>query len=159
MSTIVEMDLSHISAIHAIEVDTFPTPWSVGMLLVELVKPESDWFVALEDGQVVGYVGVQQIVEVAHLLNLAVHPARRHRGLGHELLGRALDTARSRGLPAITLEVRESNVDAQRLYSSAGFVSVGRRRRYYTDTDEDAVLMTLLLDEPAGREAPLAEES
>jgi [ribosomal protein S18]-alanine N-acetyltransferase len=153
MSEIVEMNLSHVEAIHRIELESFPTPWSVGMLLVELVKPESDWYVWTDESDVIGYVGLQQVVDIAHVLNLAVRGDRRRQGIGTQLLERAMSAARIRRLHVVTLEVRESNVEARALYERFGFRVVGSRRGYYTDTREDAILMTLLMDDLAGSQA------
>lgn len=145
MIDIVEMELSHIAEIHEIEVMCYPTPWNLSLFLVELSKSESDWFVAIEWAGVVGYVGTQAIADVAHVLNLAVRPGRRHEGIGRALLARALQAAAERRVDAVSLEVREGNVAAQQLYRSFGFETVGRRAGYYADTGEDGVLMTLSL--------------
>lgn len=145
------MSYEHVQAVHAIEKAIFPTPWSLEVFLVELVKPESDWYVALEGDEppgreVVGYVGLSQMADVGHLVNLAVRPANRRAGVGTVLLDRALQAARERGLVEVTLEVRDSNLEARRFYEDMGFAVVGRRRGYYTDTKEDAVLMTVAIE-------------
>lgn len=141
-ATLKRMDWRHLWAVSAIEDATFPAPWSFGVFASELGELESDWFVAIEDGQVTGYVGLKQQGGVGHLMNIAVRADRRGRGIGRSLMTQAFDAARLRSLASVTLEVRASNLDAQRFYAKHGFVAVGRRRAYYTDSGEDAVLMT-----------------
>jgi ribosomal-protein-alanine N-acetyltransferase len=93
------------------------------------------------------------MVDEAHIVAIATHPEYRRRGIGERLLSRALELAREREARAVTLEVRVSNLPAQRLYEKFGFRRVGVRRRYYTDTGEDAIIMTTPpLDDPAYQE-------
>ena len=102
------------------------------------------------DGRIVGYLGLWLMVDEAHIVAIATHPEYRRRGIGERLLARALELAREREARAVTLEVRVSNLPAQRLYEKFGFRRVGVRRRYYTDTGEDAIIMTTPpLDDPA----------
>ena len=86
-----------------------------------------------------------------HLLNLAVHPQHRRRGIAWNLLVEALNQARAQGARVAWLEVRPSNTAARALYESFGFEEVGRRRRYYDDTQEDAILLALHWEEEAGK--------
>lgn len=145
MAVLRPMRLDHLEDVCRIERDIFPSPWSFPQFGSELVDPASDWFVALDDDEVVGYVGVKEQDGMGHLMNIAVRADHRLSGAGGRLLAAAFDAARSRGLSAMTLEVRASNVDAQSFYRRHGFVAVGRRRSYYTDNGEDAVLMTVRL--------------
>lgn len=140
------LEWPHLQEIHAIEEDSFSDPWRLGQFIEELGKTDADWLVALDDGLVVGYVGLQMMVDEAHITNLAVAPAARGHGIGSTLLARALEAAGARGARLVTLEVRENNVQAERLYRRHGFEAVGRRRRYYADTGEDALIMTLELE-------------
>lgn len=156
---IVPLEWPYLPELHAIEQDSFSDPWSLGQFIEELGKAEADWLVALDDGIVVGYAGVQMLVDEAHITNLAVAPAARGRGIGSALLARLLGAASARGARLVTLEVRENNVEAERLYRRHGFQAVGRRPRYYTDTGEDALLMTLELEGGPGAGAERRPEA
>ena len=147
------LEWPHLQEIHAIEQDSFSDPWRLGQFIEELGKTDADWLVALDDGLVVGYVGLQMMVDEGHIVNLAVAPAARGRGIGSALLARALEAASERGARLVTLEVRENNLEAERLYRRYGFEAVGRRPRYYTDTGEDALIMTLELEGGPGARA------
>ncbi len=89
-----------------------------------------------------GYGGFWLIIDEAHICTLAVHPQWRGRGLGQLLLVRLIERAAAANARCLTLEVRATNLIAQRLYTKYGFMSVGRRKGYYTDTGEDAIIMT-----------------
>lgn len=105
---------------------------------------------AASDERILGYLGLWYMVDEAHIVAIATHPAYRRRGIGERLLARALELAREREAKTVTLEVRVSNEPAQRLYEKYGFRPVGRRPRYYTDNGEDALIMTTpSLDDPA----------
>ncbi|MDO8914599.1 MAG: tRNA (adenosine(37)-N6)-threonylcarbamoyltransferase complex transferase subunit TsaD [Coriobacteriia bacterium] len=126
----------------AIERACFPTPWTSGMFVDELVQGASrQWFVADSPWGLVGYAGLMEADTEGHIMNLAVRPDARGRGLGTALLSRLLDVAAERGLRKLTLEVRPSNVEAIELYRKAGFRDVGRRPGYYSDSGEDALIM------------------
>lgn len=100
--------------------------------------------------RILGYLGLWYMVDEAHIVAIATHPAYRRRGIGERLLARALELAREREAKTVTLEVRVSNEPAQRLYEKYGFRRVGLRPRYYTDNGEDALIMTTPpLDDPA----------
>ena len=81
------------------------------------------------------------VMDEAHITTIGVHPDYRRRGIGEQLFTALLEEARARGVRRATLEVRESNRGAQSLYAKYGFVPIARRRRYYSDTDEDAIVM------------------
>jgi ribosomal-protein-alanine N-acetyltransferase len=142
----VPLEWPYLVEMHAIEQESFSDPWSLGQFIAELGKAEADWLIALDDGVVVGYAGLQMMVDEAHITNLAVAPAVRGRGVGAALLARALEGASARGARLVTLEVRESNTEAEHLYRRYGFKAVGRRPRYYADTGEDALIMSLELE-------------
>lgn len=139
---LIAMKESHLPHVLAIERGSFRSPWSERLFRTELDRPEvADWFVALENGELVGYGGLLQVGPEGHITNLAVREDRRRRGIGRAILARLFAAAKERGIDSLTLEVRESNGAAIGLYESAGFHVVGRRKRYYPEDDEDALIM------------------
>ncbi|GIX07524.1 MAG: hypothetical protein KatS3mg115_1927 [Candidatus Poribacteria bacterium] len=134
-----------LEAIYRIERRSFPTPWSYGALRDEVtgLRPYSHVLVARVEAQVVGYVIFWVAAEEIHIVNIAVDPDFRRRGIGRQLLAAALHEARQMKLTRATLEVRPSNAPAIRLYESFGFQTVALRRGYYSDTGEDAYIMWL----------------
>jgi tRNA threonylcarbamoyl adenosine modification protein TsaD/ribosomal-protein-alanine acetyltransferase len=126
----------------AIERACFPTPWTQGMFLDELVQGESRyWVVADSPWGLLGYGGLMEADDEGHVMNLAVRPDARGRGLGTAMLSWLVEHARERGLRRLTLEVRPSNAEAIELYRRAGFHEVGRRPGYYSDSGEDGLVM------------------
>jgi [ribosomal protein S18]-alanine N-acetyltransferase len=144
--TIRGMGAQDISAILEIEKQSFVTPWTRGMVEETLASPISTNFVMEEDGSLVGYIMLYSVADEAHILNLAVHRARRRKGHGSRLISHAIDHSEKRGVSDFFLEVRESNHGAQGLYGKHGFRIIGRRKRYYTETKEDALVMQLSLE-------------
>jgi ribosomal-protein-alanine N-acetyltransferase len=128
-----------------IETLSFPSPWPSSAFIKEIENPISHLWGLVTDGSLAGYTCFWMFDTEIQLLNLAVHPQRRGMGCGNHLMTKMIETGISRGIHQIWLEVRVSNGAAQRLYHSLGFEEVGRRPGYYTETKEDAVIMTLLL--------------
>ena len=130
-----------------LEIDrvSFPNPWPERSYRYELTdNPAAQLYVVkLDDGAVVAYLGYWLIADEVHISTFAVKPDFRMQGIGEDLLKTALISAWERGARVATLEVRESNDSAIRLYEKLGFGVVGSRARYYRDNDEDATLMTL----------------
>ena len=124
----------------AIERRAFPTPWSLAMFVLELSKPASVCLAALRGGQMLGFLICSRYDAVWHIMNVAVDPDRRRQGIAGELLTDLLRRIDGKGA-RFTLEVRESNAGAINLYERFGFRAAGRRRRYYQDNGEDAVIM------------------
>jgi ribosomal-protein-alanine N-acetyltransferase len=136
------MGVKDVDQIIQIEKQAFPTPWTKRTYMAELLDNDrAYYFVARLHGRVVGYIGMWLIAGEGHITNLAVHPQFRRRGVGWELLRALADFARSRGAESLTLEVRVSNSEAQRLYTKFGFIKSGIRRGYYLDNGEDALIM------------------
>lgn len=136
-----------VLAVDRIERASFDDPWSRSLLLQELVPSALRLPLVAEcDGEVAGYLMAWRSGDELHILNVAVDPARRRRGVGAALLTAALAAARRGGLTEVTLEVRVANRPALALYHSYGFRDVGLRPGYYADTGEDALILTLSLD-------------
>jgi [ribosomal protein S18]-alanine N-acetyltransferase len=123
----------------AIERRAFTTPWSLAMFVLELSKPSGVCLAADVEGELVGYLVCSRYDTVWHVMNIAVDPDRRRRGIATALLQALLEKV-GQDAP-VTLEVRHSNTGAIALYERFGFRSAGVRRRYYADNGEDAVIM------------------
>lgn len=139
------LEASDIDEIIQLEKLCFPEdPWSRLSFETELDNPLSVFFVAVdeESGKMMGYGGMWLMHDIADITNIAVHPEYRREGIGKNILNLLVKIAKEKEMTAITLEVRESNIPAQKLYESAGFVRCGIRKRYYQGR-EDAIIMTL----------------
>jgi len=132
---------SDLPAVIAIERRSFPTPWSLAMFVLELSKPSGICLAATDGAQLHGYLVCSRYDRVWHVMNVAVAPERRRRGVASNLISRLVAEA-GRELP-FTLEVRVSNRDAIAMYEKLGFRSAGVRPRYYQDNGEDALIMWL----------------
>jgi ribosomal-protein-alanine N-acetyltransferase len=135
------LDLGDLGAIEAIEQRSYPTPWSRSMFASELAKPTSICLGAFEGEDLVGYVINSRYVDAWHVMNVAVDPEHRGRGIATALLERLFAVTADDARRGYTLEVRVSNEDAIRLYEKLGFDTRGTRRGYYTDNREDALIM------------------
>lgn len=133
-----EADLDEVAVIERL---CFGERWSVNAFRSELAKGNCIYHVAHLDGRPVGYIGYWLILEEAHITAVAVRPDLQQRGFGAELVLHALDDCMARGGKWMTLEVRASNLAAQRLYEGFGFRTLGRRKGYYHDDQEDALIM------------------
>lgn len=141
MTTVRAMKKADVKAVYEIEVLSFRTPWSLRSLSGELSNKVAHYTVLELDGEIIGYCGMWVLFEEAHITNIAIHPAFRGNGYGKQLLHGAMRVAASFGAEMMTLEVRETNAVAQRMYDEMDFLQQGRRKRYYTDTGEDALLL------------------
>ncbi len=132
---------SDVPAVLAIERRSFPAPWSLAMFVLELSKPSSMCLAAWDSEGLVGYVVCARYADVWHLMNVAVAPQHRRRGIARLMVSRLFESA---GPDArYTLEVRMSNAAAIEMYEGLGFRHAGVRRRYYHDNGEDALIMWL----------------
>jgi ribosomal-protein-alanine N-acetyltransferase len=133
--------------VHNIEKESFTTPWSITSFEYELREHYSILKVAVLNNMVVGYICVRTMLDITHILNLAVTPKLRREGIGSRLLNAALDELEhtQKEVDFITLEVRESS-SAVKLYQKHGFRVIGKRNSYYSKPAEDAVLMGLVKD-------------
>jgi [ribosomal protein S18]-alanine N-acetyltransferase len=132
-----------LDAIETIERASYPTPWSRSMFAGEIAKGASVCIGAFDSntGEMVGYMINSRMVDAWHVMNVAVAPAHRRRGIALALLDRLFALTEGDARRGYTLEVRVSNAGAIRLYERAGFKSRGVRRGYYTDNREDALIM------------------
>ena len=138
---------SDLPEVVAIERASFPNPWTGALFLQELQVGFSRTIVARgEDGAILGYLCRWLVADEIHVLNVAVAPSARGRGLGAALVRQVLDEAAVRRVVAVTLEVRRSNTAGRRLYDSFGFEEVGARPNYY-GRGEDALILRLPLDD------------
>jgi ribosomal-protein-alanine N-acetyltransferase len=133
--------LSDLTAIEEIERRSYATPWSRSMFAGELAKPASLCLGAFEDDRLAGYLITSRYVDAWHVMNIAVNPAFRRRGIATALLERLFELTDDGGRRGYTLEVRVSNEAAIKLYERLGFAARGTRRGYYTDNREDALIM------------------
>ncbi len=137
--------LADLGAIEEIERRSYPTPWSRSMFAGELAKPSSICLGAFEaddeEAALVGFLIVSRYVDAWHVMNVAVAPEHRGRGIASIMLDRLFDLTADDARRGYTLEVRVSNATAIRLYERLGFRARGIRRSYYTDNREDALIM------------------
>ncbi len=139
---LVPMDRSHLAAVAALERLCFTTPWNEAMLEEELYNDTASFIVAQrDDGEVLGYAGLHVILDEGYIDNVAVRPEYRRQGVADRLLDVFCRFGQAR-LAFLTLEVRPSNTAAVALYEKHGFAEAGRRKNYYENPTEDALLLT-----------------
>lgn len=139
---IIDMELPHVEAVARIEKECFPIPWPRETLEFEVLYNDlAEYIVALDGPRVVGYGGMWMVLDEAHITNIAVTPLYRRRGIGRMLIHGLARRAVALGANRMALEVRPSNEPARNLYRSLGFTNCGRRRGYYQDNNEDAIIM------------------
>lgn len=140
---IVPMDASHLDALAQIEQECFSLPWSRAMLEEELYNDCAAFLVAEDEkGTVLGYAGLQVVLDEGYIANVVVRLGYRRRHIAQQLLDVYLRFAQAHSLAFLTLEVRPSNTAAVALYRKYGFIEEGRRRNYYQRPREDALIMT-----------------
>jgi ribosomal-protein-alanine N-acetyltransferase len=142
------MTLDDVDAVWELERLAFPTPWPRDAFVNELtINPNARYVVAVREGKVVAYCGMWIVLDEAHITNVAVHPDYRGRKIGERLMRQMMGLAVLYGAKSMTLEVRPSNTIARSMYAKLGFVEHGRRKHYYSDNNEDAIIMWVTLDE------------
>ena len=130
------------AAIADLEILCFSSPWSRAALEKELTEnPMARYIVGEAEGRVVAYAGLWLVVDQGHIINVAVHPAFRRRGIGKKLIGEMLRLTGPEGITSYTLEVRLSNTAALALYQGFDFYVAGMRKKYYEDPEEDALIL------------------
>jgi [ribosomal protein S18]-alanine N-acetyltransferase len=154
MAEIIIERMSHddVPAVMAVDKLCFPTPWSENAYRSEMGNVCAYYLVARLPGRrfgtaaerqerIVGFAGAWMVMDEAHITTIGVHPDYRRHGIGQQLFATLLREATARGVRRASLEVRETNRAAQLLYAKYQFIPIARRRRYYSDTGEDAIVM------------------
>lgn len=147
------MAASDIPPLLKIERVSFPVPWSAGMFMIQLgLSSETENIVILSGESVIGYISSWYGYEEMHLLSIAVAPEERGTGAAEMLLDEAISKSREKGCLKVVLEVRVSNSRAIRFYEKHGFTQVGRRKGYYSDSGEDALIFDKEIGAPGERD-------
>lgn len=141
MTEIITMQPEHVAQVAALEQVCFSDPWSYQSVASELDNPLSLWLVWVEDGAVLGYVGSQTVLDETDMMNVAVAPAARRRGIARQLIETLVGELKQRGSHSLSLEVRASNAPAIALYAAMGFQTVGKRPNYYRHPKEDGLIL------------------
>ena len=139
---IVPMNPAHVAQVAQLEIICFGTEaWSEKSVASELNNPLSFWLVAVDGDNVAGYVGSQTVMDESDMMNVAVHPDYRKQGIATALIVGLVEELRKKGSHCLTLEVRASNENAISLYKKLDFQEVGRRKNYYRNPREDALIL------------------
>ena len=141
MMRFLEMKAVHVPQVAALEKLCFADPWSENSVASELNNDLALWLVAMNDDTVVGYIGSQTVAGETDVMNIAVHPDWRRRGIAQSLIECLVLELKNRGSEALMLEVRASNEPAIALYEKLEFRQVGRRPNYYRNPKEDALIL------------------
>lgn len=139
--TVTPMRQRHLRAVLGIETQVYPKPWSARLFEDELDRSGRSYIVARVGASVVGYAGVLMIADDGHIATVAVDPSWQGQNIATRLLAELVREARAMGANQLTLEVRVSNNTAQSLYRRFGFAPAGARKAYYSDNNEDALVM------------------
>lgn len=138
---IIPMNEGHVAQVAALEKLCFSDPWSENSIASELENPLSLWLIAEEDGAVCGYVGSQTVLDETDMMNIAVRPDCRRKGIAAALIAELVSRLKARGSRILRLEVRESNLPAIALYKAMGFTQLGLRKNYYRNPKENALIL------------------
>jgi len=137
-----DMSLDDIDGVQEVERASFPVPWPANAFRHELTQNKNAHYIVAKEGEhIVGYAGLWLSLDEAHITTFAVLPEYRRRKIGERMLLAIFERAEKLGAEWLTLEVRASNLPAQRLYEKYGFRPAGIRRHYYSDNNEDAIIM------------------
>jgi ribosomal-protein-alanine N-acetyltransferase len=139
------MNRQNIYSVKEIEDECFANPWSLDSFERELSKVGAYFYVAMENGEALGYIGFNICVDEGYIANVAVKAPYRRRGVAKALIERVIEKAREENLAFVSLEVREGNLSAIDLYSKFGFALAGRRKNFYRNPYEDGLIMTKTL--------------
>ncbi|KYG58566.1 ribosomal protein S18-alanine N-acetyltransferase [Planococcus maritimus] len=143
-----KMTIQDVDAVYEIEKQSFTLAWTKEAFEQEMLKNEFAYYVLAETAEgVIGYCGMWLVMDEAHITNIAISPQQRGNKFGEALMKEAMDQARAQGAKLMTLEARVSNIAALNLYKKLGFQNGGIRKGYYTDNQEDAIVMWVNFDE------------
>ena len=140
--TVREMQLDDLAEVMNIENENFSVPWTEMGFFSFLLRDDTLFLVAEEEGNILGYMGIMMVLDEGEITNVSVSKHARRRGVGRALVGEMFRQMKKKGIVTLHLEVRKSNEPAIALYSSFGFVKDGERKMYYEEPVEDAVLMS-----------------
>ena len=143
--SIIDADQEFLDRMEALEEQCFSVPWTHEQLAGQISGENRICLLATEGEALLGYVGMLYVLDEGYITNVAVTPKRRRQGIGDALISALLARAEALSLSFVTLEVRESNAAARKLYGKHGFRPVGLRKNYYDLPKENAVLMTCFL--------------
>ena len=135
------MNRQHVTQVAELEKICFSDPWSENSIASELDNKLAFWLVALEGETVAGYIGSQTVMDETDMMNVAVHPNFRRQGIAEALVNGLVKQLKAMGSHCLTLEVRASNAPAISLYEKLGFSEIGRRKNYYRNPREDALIL------------------
>ncbi len=143
---IVSAEEKHLSQLEELEKQCFSVPWTKEQIKSQLRDKNHEFIVAeSNEGEVLGYVGLIYVLDEGDISNVAVKPQYRREHLGTALISELMKIAENLGIVSISLEVRETNIPAQKLYSNFGFEPVGLRKNYYDFPKENAIIMTKIM--------------
>ena len=135
------MNASHVAQIAELEKICFSDPWSENSIASELNNQLALWLTAMEGERLAGYIGSQTVLDETDMMNVAVHPDFRRKGIAESLVNALVEQLKANGSRCLTLEVRASNMPAIALYEKLGFSEIGRRKNYYRNPREDALIL------------------
>ena len=137
------MTIDDVQAVHKIELASFPTPWTLDSFYYEMTENQFAHYLVAEDenGEIIGFCGIWLVIDAAQITNVAVVQSVRGQGIGETLMREAMRVAEEANMDVMSLEVRVTNTVAQNLYRKLGFQDGGLRKGYYTDNQEDALVM------------------
>ena len=137
------MTIDDVQAVHKIELASFPTPWTLDSFYYEMTENQYAHYLVAEDenGEIIGFCGIWLVIDAAQITNVAVVQTVRGQGIGETLMREAMRVAKEANMDVMSLEVRVTNNVAQNLYRKLGFQDGGLRKGYYTDNQEDALVM------------------
>lgn len=139
-----KMSLSHLSKIKDTLTSNFDDFWTYSVFESELKNPNSQYFVALIDEEIVGFSGIWKVMDEIHITNIVTKISKRHMGIASKLLEKLIETSKAEHASILTLEVNETNTNAIKLYEKYNFKKIGVRKNYYGQ-NENAIIMTLFL--------------
>ncbi len=134
--------INNLSHLLRIENRCFENPWTINMLVSEILNPDTHFLCLWKDDEMVGYISMWLVLDTANINNIAIDKPFQNSGYGSYLLIESIETLKAKNIKEVTLEVRQSNEAALKLYKSNGFEIIGVRKNYYRKPTEDAYIMS-----------------